>query len=484
MKEPSQTVDKKPVVLIADSETDIVTQIESILGKNRYSTLKAFNEKDCIALANDNIPDLILLETHNDINGLKICKELKKNKKTKDIHIIFISSKNQVKDKLEGFRMGAVDYITKPFDIKELKARITNHLNVKLFHDDLRKNNEILNEYLRTATLANGYFENITKLVDIDVVMEVTQDYFSKIFEMVEGFSVWLYDDKDEVFKLKVATNKSLLKKVLALQVEDSPIMKTALDKKKIVVFNNFKSSKLYDTSSKSRYKDAKFMCIPLIVESKVLAIANFTSKKDKSDFTVYDQQKAISICQILANKIENCKLYKRIETLSIKDSLTNLYNRQFLDVRLSKEFARVLRTHEPFTIIMADIDHFKKVNDTYGHQEGDSVLKKFANVLASNIREADFAARYGGEEFVIALASTYLKGGLKLAEKLRIAVQKNVTITKKGKKWPITVSLGVACFQNDNYSNAEEMLQAADTALYKAKESGRNRTCYDDKFM
>ncbi len=488
MKNVIQKSNKQSTVLVMDNEPDIVKTIAAELEKDGILVVKTYSSEECIALANADNPDLIIMEIKMpEIDGIKVCRRLKKDSNTKDIPVIFVTSKNTAKDKTLAFNAGAIDYITKPFNLSELKVRVNRHLRSKSFHDELRENNNILTAYLKTSTLTNDYFENITRLVDLEQVMEVTQKYFSKIFDDVERFSVWLYDKNREdtgPFVLKVAKEKKMLENVTAIKVEDSPIMKKALDKKKIVVENNFKRSTVYKNKTDKRYSDAKFMCLPLIVEGTVLAIVNLTSKKDNSDFSVLDQQRAISICQILANKIENCQLYKKIETLSIKDSLTQLYNRQFLDGRLEKEFARVLRSREAFTVIMTDIDHFKNVNDTHGHQKGDEVLKGFAQILLANIREADFAARYGGEEFVIALSATDLKGGIKLAEKLRVAIQENIFVIEKKKKRPITASLGVATFQNENYETTGLLLKAADEALYRAKESGRNKTCYAEKFM
>lgn len=485
MKQILPKVEKPLTVLVTDDAPDIVLLVSNILEKDGYLLLKSYSGEECIALANANHPDIILLDVMMpDIDGFKVCERLKADSKTKDIPIVFITAKIDTKDKILGLSKGATDYITKPFNPEELKARVKSHLQTKIMQDKLRETNNILTEYLRTATLTNDFFENITKLVNLQEVMSITKKYFSEIFEDVERFSVWLYDSNSDKFVLEVAKPASLEKKAIAIKVDDSPIMKKALDRKEVVVENNFKNSDLYNAKTGKRYKDAKFMCLPLMVEGKVLAIVNLTSKKDGSDFSVYDQQKAISICQILANKIENCQLYKKIETLSVTDSLTNLYNRQFLDNRMGKDFARVVRSHEPFTIIMADIDHFKSINDTFGHQAGDVVLKQFSEVVVSSIREADFAARYGGEEFVITLPATDLLGGIKLAEKIRRKVEKTLKVTDGAKNRFVTVSLGVSSLQNQNYKHPDELLKAADDALYRAKEEGRNRVCYDKKFI
>ena len=485
MKQIIPKAERQPTVLITDDAPEIVIVVAAILEKEGYLVLKSYSGEECIALSNSNRPDIILLDVMMpDIDGFKVCERLKNDSNTKDIPVVFITSKVETKDKIKGLSRGAIDYITKPFNPDELKARVRSHLQTKIMQDELRDTNNILTEYLRTATLTNNYFENITKLVNLDEVMLITQKYFAEIFEDVERFSIWLYNEYNNEFILEVAQQTGLKNQITSIRVDDSPIMKKTLESKEVVVENNFKNSDIYNSKTEKRYKDAKFMCLPLIVEGKVLAIVNLTSKKDGNDFTIYDQQKAISICQILANKIENCQLYKRIEQMSITDSLTNLYNRQFLDSRLSKEFARVLRTHESFTIIMADIDFFKKINDTHGHQKGDWVLKQFSNILLSCIREADFASRYGGEEFVITLPTTNLKGGIKLAEKIRSTVEKSLTLDEGDNRRPVTVSLGVASLQNSNYKNPDELLKAADDALYRAKQSGRNQVCYDDKLL
>ncbi len=482
MKQIISRVTKQPTVLVADDAPEIVLIISKILEKEGYLVLKSYNGEECIALAFANKPDIILLDIMMpDIDGFKICNHLKNDSKTQDIPIIFITSKVDIKDKIQGLNKGAIDYITKPFNSEEFLARVKSHMRAKLMQDELRETNGILQEYLRTATLANNYFESITRLVNLDEVMSFTQRYFAEIFEDVVRFSVWLCAEQSDQFILKVGTSADLNKEAPTIRVEDSPIMKRAFEKKEVIVENNFKLSELYNAKAGERYSDAKFMCLPLIVEGNVLAIVNLTSKKDGTDFSIYDQQKALSVCQILANKIENCQLYKKIEKLSITDSLTNLFNRQFLDTRLAKEFARVVRSNETFTIIMADIDHFKNINDTYGHQKGDIALKQFADILVHNIREADFAARYGGEEFVVTLPSTKLNGGVNLAEKIRLSVEENLFIEAEGEKHPITVSLGVATYHNGNFENQEGLLKAADEALYKAKQTGRNKVCYHE---
>jgi len=173
-------------------------------------------------------------------------------------------------------------------------------------------------------------------------------------------------------------------------------------------------------------------------------------------------------------NAVINQELRERndeLGRLSVTDSLTGLYNRTQLPELLTKELARSQRHHHSFSILMVDIDHFKRFNDTHGHQAGDELLRRFAEILRSSLRSCDFAARYGGEEFLILLTETAPKGGLHFAEQLR---QKVEEMRWKGGK-AVTVSVGVASFP-DSGEDVESLIRQADVALYQCKRDGRNR--------
>jgi len=167
------------------------------------------------------------------------------------------------------------------------------------------------------------------------------------------------------------------------------------------------------------------------------------------------------------------------IRLLSRKDSLTGCYNRGYLSEHLPHEIKRALRYHHPFSLALCDLDHFKKVNDTYGHLCGDMVLKEFVECIMSLIRsDMDWLARYGGEEFLLVLPETTFKNASRLAERLRKRISKNV-FKWEGKKISITASFGVTGF--DNYRPGEnispdDLIEMADQYLYQAKNSGRNK--------
>jgi diguanylate cyclase (GGDEF)-like protein len=158
-------------------------------------------------------------------------------------------------------------------------------------------------------------------------------------------------------------------------------------------------------------------------------------------------------------------------------DALTRLHNRRSLDERLRTEFERHRRYGHPMSLLLLDIDHFKVINDTYGHQAGDAVLRELADVLRNAIRTTDFVARYGGEEFVIILPHTEEAQGHMLAERLRHCIEQ-CQVQHHGVQLSATVSIGVAGFRPGAFANVEELVREADRALYLAKANGRNLVC------
>ena len=169
-------------------------------------------------------------------------------------------------------------------------------------------------------------------------------------------------------------------------------------------------------------------------------------------------------------------KLVENLQKAAIFDDLTGCYNKKEIEVLLEKFLKEALRYSTPLSIIMLDIDHFKKVNDTYGHLAGDFILKEIANVIKKSIRSSDACGRFGGEEFIILLPNTKLSGAMKLAERIRKNIE-NYEFVFRNKKIPITVSIGItSASKNDSVFS---LIQRADEALYEAKNKGRNRIEY-----
>jgi diguanylate cyclase (GGDEF)-like protein len=170
----------------------------------------------------------------------------------------------------------------------------------------------------------------------------------------------------------------------------------------------------------------------------------------------------------------------KEVEKLLVRDYLTGLYNRKFFMERFMEELAWAARYLEPLSFIILDIDHFKKINDTYGHSCGDEVLKQLAQTLTSVLRAHDVLARYGGEEFVVLLSNTNEEEAGAIGEKLRNSVQAAEFYCEEGlKQLPVTISLGLATTVDMNDLTPEHLINRADAALYQAKAAGRNRVVF-----
>ncbi len=194
-----------------------------------------------------------------------------------------------------------------------------------------------------------------------------------------------------------------------------------------------------------------------------IVAKKKILLKNDKAKWAL------IHLAEILALYESGKSQAKKLAKMAFLDPLTQIFNRRFFMIRATADFNNAMRQGEPCSIIMVDIDHFKKFNDTYGHQYGDEVLKTVASVLSSSLRDSDVIGRYGGEEFVIFLPGTGLREAERIAERLRQAVEK-YPMAKEN----ITISLGVTeCTPNDTLESA---IERADKALYMAKENGRNR--------
>lgn len=177
---------------------------------------------------------------------------------------------------------------------------------------------------------------------------------------------------------------------------------------------------------------------------------------------------------------LKNIRLRKRFERDAMVDALTGLHNRRWLDLQLPRLINRHVRNEKPLSIIMFDVDCFKRFNDKFGHDAGDEVLVQVARTTMLSLRPTDLCARFGGEEFVIMLADVASDLAWIVAERLRKLMESELVVTDDGRKLPsITISLGIAEARKGD--NADSILKRADVAMYKAKENGRNRTCIED---
>ncbi|CAG0980229.1 partial Response regulator PleD, partial [Anaerolineae bacterium] len=195
----------------------------------------------------------------------------------------------------------------------------------------------------------------------------------------------------------------------------------------------------------------------------------------EPNHFTEEDINIASKCANPVAVALENARLFEETQAQAITDPLTGVYNRRGLFGLGKVEFARSVRSNQPFSAIMLDLDHFKKINDAYGHAIGDLVLCETANRSKNCIREIDYLGRYGGEELVVLLPDTNLTASMIVAERLRMAIAHTPVRINEETKINITASLGVAG-KDENTTSLEMLISHADQAMYAAKRKGRNR--------
>jgi diguanylate cyclase (GGDEF)-like protein len=213
---------------------------------------------------------------------------------------------------------------------------------------------------------------------------------------------------------------------------------------------------------------------VPMLYESKLLGLLVMLSET-KAFLDPFQIDMLKVMCNQAATSIENATLHAAIEKMATTDGLTGLFNHRVFQEKLSEEFRRMNRFSKPVSLLLTDIDFFKKINDTYGHPVGDMVLREVSKTIRETIRDVDIAARYGGEEFAVVLPGAEGDGAKIIAERLRKAVG-GKTFSSDGRSFSVTVSMGIATAPADAPSK-EELVEKADQALYHAKHHGRNQS-------
>ncbi|HIK28192.1 MAG: PAS domain S-box protein [Oscillatoriaceae bacterium SKW80] len=218
----------------------------------------------------------------------------------------------------------------------------------------------------------------------------------------------------------------------------------------------------------------SSYFCIPLMAQGEAMGVL-YLSYLEKGLLTKAKQHLAVAVARQISLAMANLKLHETLQQQSIRDPLTGLYNRRYLEESLMREVCRASRTQQSVGVIMLDVDHFKKFNDTFGHEAGDAVLRELGMFLHNNIRGGDIACRYGGEEFTLILPEASIEDTRRRAEQLRGDVKHLNIQYRRQSLGAITLSFGVACFPAHG-ETSEALIRAADAALYRAKAEGRDR--------
>lgn len=461
---------KPPLLLLVD---DIPENLKILRGKVsafQYRLTFAMNGTQALDRATGSLPDLILLDLMMPgMNGLEVCEQLKQNPITADIPVIFLTASNDVSNLEQAFAVGAADYVTKPFRVEELVARITNHLELaKLRHQAKLKAQQesILRELvteihasLQLKQILTTAVKSIRKLLSADRVAIARYKLNKKPFILAST---------DEALK------KSNYPVDAPLDLE--PHIRSTSPPENLT---------LSDRDWFQRCQTEAEYRLPITQDSKLWGMLLIQAQAEALDAIDLDLLEPVIAQLIIA--IQQSNLHHSLQLanteltrLSNLDGLTKIANRRALDDYLDREYRRLQRDQQSMSLIMIDIDHFKLYNDTYGHPQGDTCLIAVAEVLRTSVsRSSDFVARYGGEEFAIVLPNTDAPGAIHLA----LQIQKNLAHLNLEHRThlsseQVTLSMGVASIIPQVGTSSPQIVAAADAALFQAKEQGRNGIC------
>ena len=309
-------------------------------------------------------------------------------------------------------------------------------------------------------------------LLSLEQISSVLIDRLPSVFS-IDYFTLFLYDQDKRKLNL-MCHNHPEIESSFSIPLSSSTIMEAAVLRGQSIREQDFSTSSYYRGADNPLFKKGYFVSIPLMIEKEVVGVLNINDV-DQDPFNVNDLDFILNLSEFIAMSISNAVLYEQANKLAVTDGLTGISNRQSVEKSLQIEFERSKRYNSPLSLILLDVDHFKDVNDTYGHQKGDEILIAIASLLKKACRANDIAARYGGEEFLMILPQSNAQGAFKIAERVREEMMK-ISFTGNESNFAVTVSCGVAEFNKD-YESINKLIAAVDQALYEAKNGGRNRT-------
>jgi two-component system cell cycle response regulator len=443
-------------ILVVDDIEANVRLLEAKLSAEYYQVSVAYDGPTALAMAAAELPDVILLDVMMPgMDGFTVCKRLKEDPVTRHIPVVLVTALDGRADRIQGLEAGASDFLTKPIDDVMLFARVRSLTRFKLVIDELRQRE------------ASGRR------------MGVIAGAASRLDGL--GGRVLIVDDNERQAQ-RVATE---------LSVEHRPVVETDPVKAQIsaggpvdlVIINA--AAKSFDglRFAASLRSDERTRHLPIL------------AMVDPDERPRLVKALEIGINDILPRPIDPQELSARVKTqiqrkrytdylrqnldhsleLAVTDQLTGLHNRRYMSGQLDSLVKRAALGGDPVSALLIDIDHFKKINDGFGHDVGDEVLREFALRLASNVRAIDLPCRYGGEEFTVIMPDTQLADALRIAERIRMHVAGSPFRVAHGTELlTVTISIGVsATFGPDD--TPETLLKRADEAVYEAKKSGRN---------
>lgn len=433
--------------------------------------------------------DVILIEAN--FPYLSIFKFLKRLQiKQSTACILLVGGPKPDIGRISAFLRGGVfDYLKSPYPLQRLEKSIRrglknreNLLNILSLSDHLEAANQSLSkerDQLRhwNADLSQLYTLN-QKLSESLHIDEIVKTSISNIKKVISHDISCLFLKKWD--QVRVTTNHpqsdDLIEKVKEETLRDSlEFMEDDRPFSQAVVRHGGSEIMVHLAVGATKIGLLRLIRLPDPFPLKGSEGIVLNANQPKGPFSEYHAKILSMTAAPLAIAIRNAEIYKQVEDLAVKDPLTHVLNRRAFPTILEREFRRANRYNIPLALMMIDLDHFKKINDTYGHLVGDQVLREMATAFKASVRDVDVVIRYGGEEFLVILPGTNLQEGLIVANRIKNRVERT---TFNNDEVPIrmTVSIGVSHYPSPNISTPETLFNQADQALYTAKKNGRNR--------
>jgi two-component system cell cycle response regulator len=474
-----------PKVLIADDSPLVLRMIEKMLAGAGLQVVTARDGIEAIEKVFGDDVSLVILDVMMPrMTGYQACRLLKTEPATRPIPVVILTSKDQPGDRFWGLETGADYYITKDSEPQRILDLVRNILSGDAANrpprpaearrtsvDILSRVNELLDRKLYEATILSEIGRVARSLVHFDETFTSVMSLIARVVDFTVGGMAFVEDDDlDVVLMLNRPAAPPVIEEAKGRLLEAVARNRTGTPFARVQarLFTSPQASGLEETSL------GGFAAYPIVTNARLtglLALGGRAVARIAGDTESFLGQVA-NQAQIVT---ENSRLFDRIKNLSIRDSLTDLFNHRHTFELLAHEFERVGRYEGALSVVMCDLDHFKRVNDVYGHQAGDAVLKEVARLLRDTVRAVDCLGRYGGEEFLIILPHTGYDEAVQMAERLRKAIQDHV-FRAGSQELQVTASLGAASYPSDKVDSPNALIREADQALYRAKEAGRNR--------
>lgn len=467
-------------ILVADDDESLVRTLTWILKEHGYEVVVCPGGEGLLGKLEETKPALLLLDIMMPkVDGLQLLERLKQDERHKDLPVLMVSSMPPEDATVRALGLGAADFIAKPFRVRELLARVEAHIRVGQALAQAR-------EEARSRAAMVDILHEVTDSLKPDEIYHILARRVARVLN-ISKCSMVLAKSGDQQGVVVAAYENPMLRN-LQIDLGRYPEIRQALTTGRLVLVEDVSTDPLYKDERLRWEKDGikvptrSAVALPFWMRDQQMGVFFLRTTGDDPPLTRADAQFGETVIKTAVAAIEKAYDFEtavsdkqRLEKLALTDALTGCLNRRALSEALGQELDRARRYNLALTILLADIDRFKQINDTRGHIAGDSVLRQVGDLLRREARSVDIVARYGGEEFVVVMPETALHGAAIFAERLRKRVMARDFADPGEDPLHLTVSIGLASFPDDRVQSADSFVSLADQALYRAKNEGRN---------